>query len=107
MKKILLACLLGIGLLTPAIEAKSSIAIISRIVNITIEGWVLLANSDAASGTIQQIQIYDVATGVLVRTQNCEGYSCTASLSGLRPGVYLAVVITTNAVTKKQFSIGG
>ena len=106
MKKFLLACLLGMGVLTPALEAKSSIAVMSRIVNITIEGWVLLATGDDASGSIQQIQIYDVSTGQIVRSQGCEGYSCSVSLSGLRTGTYLAVVISTNKVTKKQFNIG-
>ena len=108
MKKILLACLLGMGMLTPAIEAKSSmVTIISRIINITIEGWVFLASSGPASGNIQQIQIYDAYTGTLVRSQECAETSCSMNLSGLRSGMYLGVVIATNEVTKKKFTIGG
>ena len=108
MKKFLLACLLGMGMLTPAIEAKSSmITIISRIINIHIEGWVFLASAGPSSGNLQQIQIYDANTSELVRTQNCDGSSCSISLSGLRPGMYLGVVIATNEVTKKKFTIGG
>ena len=106
MKKVLLACLLGFGTLLPVNEAKSSMVAQHRLISITIEGWALRANSDAASGPIQQIQIYAVSTGELKRTQSCDGYSCTASLTGLNSGLYIGVVITTNGTAKKTFSIG-
>jgi hypothetical protein len=106
MKKVLLAALLGLGTLLPSTEAKSSMIVQHRIISITIEGNWLRASSDASSGNISQIQIYKVSTGELVRTQSCDGYSCSISISGLPTGLYVANVIATNATSKKQFSIG-
>src|SRR5688572_9191389 len=105
MKKVLLACLLGLGTLAPANEAKSSTVVKHRIATITIEATWLRATSDAASGPIQRIEIYNVNTGALVRTQNCDGYSCQVSLTGLPGGLYVGWAITTNTTAKKQFNI--
>jgi hypothetical protein len=105
MKKVLLACLLGFGTLLPVNEAKSSIATQNRILNIHIEGWALTANSDAASGLIEEIQVFELDKEEPVLTESCDGYSCTIKLGELPAGVYVAVVITTNTTGKKQFSI--
>jgi hypothetical protein len=105
MKKVLLACLLGLGTLLPANEAKSSSAVQHRIISIHIEDYWLRANSEPASGIIQSIQIFNVNTEVLVQSENCDGYSCSTNISGLKAGVYSAVVITTKTVYKKQFSV--
>jgi hypothetical protein len=106
MKKVLLACLLGLGTLATSTEAKSSMVVQHRIISITIEGWVFRANSDQSSGPIETIQIYNVLTGVLVRSQSCDSYSCSVSLTGLPFGLYVGNVITTNGTAKKSFSLG-
>ena len=107
MKKLLLVCLLGLATFIPNVQAKSSMSVMSRILDIHIEGWALSANSDDASGLIQQIQIYDINTGKLMISQNFKDYSAKVNISQLPAGNYVGVVICTNDVRKLQFNIGG
>lgn len=105
MKKYLLVCLLGVATFLPTSELKSSISAHARVINIHVEGWQLQANSDAISGNILQIQIYNTINGEMVRSTGCEGSSCSISLEGLPKGYYLAYVIAQNGVATKKFAI--
>ena len=105
MKKVLFLCLLGVGVLLPTGQAKSSVIVQARVVTVHVEGWALTANSDAESGTINQIQVFNLTTGLLVREETCGGYSCAVSLVGLPPAIYIAYVTTTNTVVSKKFKL--
>ncbi len=106
MKKVLLACLLGIGALLPTTTANSHTVVSqARKIDVTIEGRVLLANSDATSGTIKRIEIYRLGDMQLVLTQKCGGYSCSANLNALPAGNYVYAIICTNEVLSAQFQL--
>ncbi|MES2619937.1 MAG: T9SS type A sorting domain-containing protein [Bacteroidota bacterium] len=105
MKKYLLVCLLGAATFLPTSELKSSIVAKIRIITVTIEDYWLRANSDATSGNILQIQIYNTTNGEMVRSTGCESTSCSISLLGLPKGYYLAYVIAQNGVTTKKFAL--
>jgi hypothetical protein len=103
MKKLLLAVLLGVGTFLPTTEVMSKVVAQARIINIFIEGYQLIAHSDAASGLILQMQIYSVSTGTIVRTQGCDSYDCSVSLEGLPSGAYVGYVICQNGTASKKF----
>ncbi len=103
MKKVLITCLLGMGVLLPTEMVKSSVIYYSRIVDVAISGWVLTATSNPEDGTISTIEIIRASTMEVVLTQSCSGYSCAVGLSGLPGGVYIAKVTCTNTTYSKQF----
>ena len=98
MKQILIACLIGMGLLLPTAKVKSSVDysfFYKRVIDVGLEGYDLLATSDSETGTLVEVDVYQKSTGELVRNQSCSGYSCKVSLSGLPSGDYLVEVSTT------------
>ncbi|HRG87527.1 MAG TPA: Ig-like domain-containing protein [Chitinophagales bacterium] len=106
MKRILFACLLGAGTLLPSTEAKSSVVYFSKVVDVTISGWVLTAISQTEDGVINKIEVYHNGTMELVLYQACggTGYSCNLDVSDLASGTYTAKVYCTNTVYTEQFS---
>lgn len=105
MKQILIVCLLGMGLLLPQNKVTAKEFYTKRIVDVWIEGAVLTANSDAYTGGITEVQIYN-SSDQKVLAQSCGGgYSCQVSLSGLPGGTYRAKVTTTLTTYNEYFSI--
>lgn len=106
MRTIVMVCLLGAGLLLPTAKVKSSVnTVICRIVDVNVQQDILLASSDAQTGGITKVKVYD-ADEVLVLTQQCGGgYSCEVDISGLHSGNYTAQVITTLTTYTEGFSV--
>lgn len=104
MKQILIVCLLGIGMLLPSQEVKSSEPY-RRIVDVHIDFPALIADSDTEDGTISKIEIYKVSTGEKVRQTFCSGYSCSINLSGLPAGNYNAKVICQYTTYTQGFTL--
>ena len=101
MKRIILTCLVGVSLLLPSITVKSNSVSAkskvisfnkSKIITCDLEGYILAANSDAKSGQIVYVEIYD-AENNLVMVHQCIGYRVQVDLSGLPSGSYEAEVI--------------
>ncbi len=108
MKRILIVCLLGMGLLLPynKITAKefSEKEISKRIVDIMLEGNVLIASSDASTGTINEVKIYNSSKQKVVDQTCYGGYVCDVDVSGLPSGFYTAQVFTTMTVYSENFA---
>lgn len=105
MKQILFACLLGMGALLPATEAKSNvISIVKKKVDIHIMGNVLYATSQGTDGTITRVEIYDTNMNLLVLQTGNGTYACYADLSDLNPGQYIAKVICANTTHTEGFT---
>ncbi|HLP53202.1 MAG TPA: hypothetical protein VK154_20075 [Chitinophagales bacterium] len=108
MKKFLLASLVAMTLLLPALNNTSNAAsiFVQRVVNIAISGWTFFATSETADGTITRIEIYRLSTGERVRASNCNGtYECSVDLSGLPHGGYCGIIICQNVTVSKQFKL--
>ena len=105
MKRILISCLLGIGLLLPALNAKSNFISAKKIINVFIEGYVLFASSDTKTGTLQHIDIYDADMQELLYTQKCGSSNCQVDLTKLPSGNYEAEIYAANGTQLKAFSL--
>jgi hypothetical protein len=105
MKTILLTALLGISNLLSSYNTKCNSIINPKVIDVTITGWVLYATSGASDGQITKIDIYSINTGDKVRTQTCQGYSCSVNLDGLAHGTYAAVVTCQYNAFSQEFSI--
>lgn len=94
MKRILIVCLLGIGLLLPLtnITAKESIA--KRVVDVVLEDEVISITSEANTGTLTTVKIYN-SSKVKVIEEACSGYYHGTDVSALPSGLYSVVVFTT------------
>ena len=108
MKKFLLLCLLGLGMLLPAntITAKEvtkNVLAKSKIINVTLQGNVLLANSGMDDGPILGIVIRTVPGGKMMLQQECGDYSCSVNVSCLPAGNYVAQVYLNNQTYTWQF----
>ena len=107
MKKIVLACLIGMALLgaQPTANGNAKFASFSnkRIVDVYLEGMTLLASSDANTGTIVKVEVFQGTE--LKKTRSCSGYSCSVSLSGLSAGNYVARVTTSLTTYEEGFTI--
>ncbi len=96
MKRILIVCLLGIGLLLPSANTTAKEFFVKRIVDVTIEGYWLLASSDESTGNIIRVKVYKQSNQELVIDQKCSsGYTCMVDMSGQHSGYYIVQVITT------------
>ncbi|MBP6731210.1 MAG: hypothetical protein KA149_04080 [Chitinophagales bacterium] len=107
MKKILLAAMICVGLLLPAINNTSSANhIVKRLVT-SISGWVYSATSNAEEGNINRIEIYRIPSGEFARAQECGGESntCSIDLQGLPHGSYTARIYCANTIVSKQFKL--
>lgn len=98
MKRILIVCLLGMGLLLPSttVTAKefSHKESAKRIIDVMLEGHVLLATSDATTGTLVSCYIWNGSKS-LVLQQSLSGYSDDVDVSGLSSGWYTVQIFTT------------
>lgn len=98
MKRILIVCLLGMGLLLPATKSTakefSRKEISKRIVDVMIEGDVIELTSDAGSGTLVNCKIWDMGKH-LVLQQYVSGYADAVDVSDLTAGWYSVQVFTT------------
>lgn len=112
MKRILIVCLIGMGLLLPTtnLTAKNFLANLSnnssgihtplaercsrRAVNVLIDNEVLSVTSDASTGTLIWIKIYNDSKA-LVQSNWISGYSDAVSVSGLESGAYSCTIHTT------------
>ena len=86
---------MGLCALLPAAESKTAkyFLVSSRTVDVNVEGFTLLAVSDAESGELVRIEIYS-SRGGLETSKECSGYSCAIGISGLPAGMHRAHVIT-------------
>lgn len=106
MRTIMLVCLLSTGLLLPIAKVKSSGVsnLTHRIVDCYKEGYVLVATSEPADGTITKVEIFDFYN-VLQLTESCSGYVCYVDLNSLHSGRYTAKVTTANTVYYEGFTM--
>lgn len=103
MKKFLLVCLLGMGALLPATTTTAKEIFAKRIIDVTMEGWVLIGTSQTEDGPIVNMSVLTIPGGLRVATQSCNGYTCSLSVADLPSGAYVARVTTTNGVYTEQF----
>lgn len=105
MKKVVLVCLLGMGLLCPVAKVNSSVVnqFVHRIVDVTLDGAVLYATSESADGPISKVEIHHQNPHEIVLTEYCSGYSCTVDLGTLKPGTYAAKVFYANGIYTEVF----
>lgn len=94
MKRILIVCLLGMGLLLPATTITAKEFIIKRTVDVYVEGDVVGITSDVNSGSLTQVKIYN-SNKVKVIDESCSGYEHEVDISSLPSGLYSVVVYTT------------
>lgn len=106
-KVVLLACLIGIGLLLPTAKVNSSVVnhFCKRVVDVSVEGFDLLCTSQSDDGTITKVEIHQQNPHRIVLTQYCSGYSCVVDLSGLPSGTYGAKVFCANTTYTEVFSL--
>ncbi len=94
MKRILIVCLLGMGLLLPITNITAKEVIIKRTLDISVEeDWVVIT-SDANSGTLTTVKIYN-SNKVKVLEESCSGYYHAVDVSGFSSGMYSVVAYTT------------
>lgn len=105
MKAVLIALCLTICILPQATKAHSSFINLCKVVDVTITGWVLYATAATEDGEITKLEVFKLSNGEKVRSQNCSGYSCNVSLSGLPSGLYSAKVYCKNTTYTEQFSL--
>ena len=107
MKKFLLASLVAMTLLLPALNNTSNAAglISFKKVVAIIDGWVLFATSNTDEGEITQINVYRLSTGELVRSQQCSGYEASVNLKDLPHGGYSAIITCQYTYMTKQFKL--
>lgn len=94
MKRILIVCLLGMGLLLPVHQLTANGFSLKRIVDVYIESYILVVTSDSETGTLVSVTIKNSANQTVLQ-EDVSGYSDAVDLSGLAPGNYGAYVTTT------------
>lgn len=104
MKRILITCLLGIAMLLGNTATAEKAKTVKRAVDCYKEGYVLVATSEPADGTITKVEIFDFYD-VLQLTESCSGYVCYVDLNSLHSGRYTAKVTTANTVYYEGFTI--
>ena len=105
MKRMLIVCLLGMGLLLPSTNSTAN-GFSKRIVDVYIEGMALRCTSDVNTGGITLVEIFN-SSNVKVRQQTYDipGYSVSVNISILGSGSYTAKVTTTLTTYTEGFSI--
>jgi len=103
MKKFLLLCLLGLGMLAPTntITAKEHAG--KKIIKVIMENQVYLASSEPADGPITHMDVKTLPGGVCVASTDCGDYNCSLDVSQLPSGSYVLRVYTTYRMFEKQF----
>jgi hypothetical protein len=111
MKKSLLYCLIGLGLLLPSIAAKSVVAkssIVTRsmkTISGMLEGANYIINSDTKSGQLQSVVIIDLDTQQEVVDQQLSGYKGEVNLGGLPTGHYQSQIYAQYGQLQQDFSL--
>lgn len=94
MKRILIVCLLGMGLLLPSTTITANNFFINRIIDVLLEGdWVEIT-SDAGTGTLTNVIIYN-SQEQKVLAEALSGYTDGVDVGGLPGGSYKVRVYTT------------
>lgn len=96
MKRILIVCLLGMGLLLPATTITAKEIISKRIFDVWMEGDVLIATSDATTGALVNLKVWN-SSKQMVLQQGISGYYSEVDLSSLPTGYYTAVVTSASS----------
>lgn len=104
MKRILIVCLLGMGLLLPATELTAKEFLSKRIVDVTIEDDWIGITSDAGTGTLVEVEIYN-NRNQKVFGESLSGYSDGADISSLSNGTYVATVTTSLTTYNEVFTL--
>lgn len=102
MKRILVVCLLGIGMVMSVNQSKAAIINHRKIIDHHIEGWTLSISSDEKSGELIRVFIYD-ANGFHIATHYCSGYTCTININELSAGLYYLKIEAAHQTKKIQF----
>ncbi len=103
MKKFLLVCLLGLGMLLPSTTITAKESVKQRIINVNIEGWVLFGTSQTEDGPISVMEVRKMPDGKLMASKPGDGYSCTLDISDLPSGTYVVTVVAAYRTYTKQF----
>ena len=94
MKRILIVCLLGMALLLPFTTITANNFLSNRIIDVTLEGdWVEIT-SDAGTGTLTNVIIYN-SQEQKVLAEALGGYADGVDVGGLPGGSYKVRVYTT------------
>ncbi len=101
MKKVLIVCLLGMGLMLPNNNITAKESVVKRFVDILKEGDILLSTSDEISGEILKVDVYK--NGQLVLTEEVGDYVSYINISALSRGTYVAQVTAANDNYAEQF----
>lgn len=104
MKRILIVCLLGMGLLLPSTNITAKEFIVKRVIDLFLESDVLTITSDAGTGTLVHVNIYDNHEHKVLG-QDLSGYSDYVDLSSLPNGNYSAHVTSTLSNYTEGFTL--
>lgn len=94
MKRILIVCLLGMGLLLPITNITAKEVIVKRTLDVFLEEDNIAITSDANSGSLTLVKVYN-SNKVKVIEESCSGYYHAVDASSLPSGLYSVVVYTT------------
>ncbi len=98
MKRILIVCLLGMGLLLPATKTTAKENTINKQLKRAIEVWsetgICIAASDVNTGTLCTMKIIN-SSKVKVLEESISGYYDEVDVSGLSSGYYTVQIITS------------
>lgn len=105
MKRILLVCLLGMGLLLPAINNTAKGFFIHRVLDVFIEDHNLQVSAESDDGALVHINIRKTSNNDLVLSQDLSGYYASVDISGLAAGTYSAKVFSTTKNYTEVFAL--
>ena len=107
MKKLFLACLIGMGMLLPTISNTTTAAVHfrQRIINTQISDWHYIVNSQESDGQILLVEIISMSTGKTVIAQKGTGYSASVDLRGLPSGGYVGRTTCQYNSLSQQFKL--
>lgn len=94
MKRILIVCLLGMGLLLPVTNITAKEVIVKRTIDVYSEEDIIAITSDVNSGSLTLVKVYN-SSKVKVIEETCSGYYHEINASSLPSGMYSVVVYTT------------
>lgn len=104
MKRILIVCLLGMGLLLPSTTITAKEFSAKRIVDIFMEDDWLQATSDGYTGSIVKVEVFN-SSEQKVLGESCRGFSCEVYIGGLPSGSYTAWVTTSLTTYSEGFVV--
>lgn len=109
MKRILIVCLLGMGLLLPCNKTTAKgffkkEVFSKRIVDCYLDGDILAITSDPGTGTLVTCKIWS-PTKQLVLLESISGYEDAVDVSSLHSGWYSVQVFTTSTIESENIYI--